>query len=78
MKFNSNFFSFAKKPIAGEVIMFFAIFITLGAISGSLNHFGLEGDDKKLLFQSFLGVSFLYVVVSLSIRVKNYLSKNKP
>lgn len=75
MKFNPNFFSFAKKPIVGEIIMFFAIFLTLGAISGALNHFGLVGEDKRLLFKSFLGVSFLYVAVSLLVRIKNYFKK---
>ncbi len=77
MNESNKLLSIAKKPIIGEFIIFFAIFLTLGAISGTLNHFDMQGDDKKLLFQGYFGIALIYVIISLSIRIKKYLSKDK-
>ncbi len=75
MNETNKLLSIAKKPIIGEIIIFFAIFLTLGAISGTLNHFGLKGDDKKLVFEGYIATSSLYVFISIIIRAKKYLAK---
>lgn len=73
----NNLFDIAKKPIIGELIIFFAIFLTLGAISGTLNHFDLKGAEKGLLFRAYFIVSLMYVVGSLSFRAFRVFNKEK-
>lgn len=75
MDAKTNFFKVAKRPIVGEIIIFFAIFLTLGAISGTLNHFGLQGEDKRLLFQSYFALGIIYVIVSLTFRAKKIIKR---
>lgn len=69
-----NILNIAKKPFIGEIIIFFAIFLTLGAVSGTLNHFGLTGEDKQTLFKGYVFVGAIYVVGSLGFRVYKKLS----
>lgn len=65
----NSLLNIAKKPIIGEIIIFFTIYLTLGAISGALNHFDLKGEDKQLLFTSYMLIALIYVIGSLSFRM---------
>lgn len=77
MKAKDTIFDIAKKPFVGEIIIFFFIFLTLSAMAGTLNYFGLGSEGKKELFNWFLYISIFYIILSLCIRVVILFKKSK-
>lgn len=69
MKAKETLFDIAKKPLIGEIIIFFFIFLTLGAMAGTMDYFGFKEDERKELFQWFFYVAISYIFFSLCIRI---------
>ncbi|PID47629.1 MAG: hypothetical protein CR967_03100 [Proteobacteria bacterium] len=75
LQYNNNLFSILKRPFIGEIIGFFSIFLTLGAVAGTMDYFGLRGEEKRVLFKTFLYVSLFYVFVSFAYRALIFIKK---
>lgn len=70
MNLNSTIIEVAKKPIVGEIIVGFGIFLTLSAIAGTCEYFGIKSEEeRKTLFDLFVAFSCLYVFISLMYRI---------
>lgn len=73
---HTNIVEVAKIPIIGEIIVAVGIYLTLGAMAASLDYFSLEEQGRITLFRVFAGISFVYIILSLCIRIFIKFKKN--
>ncbi|MBE0492130.1 MAG: hypothetical protein IBX44_07745 [Sulfurospirillum sp.] len=65
-KFFSNV---AKIPIIGDIIIGFAIIVTLIALASAGGYFGLDGQYKQLMINFFIALGIIYTLLALSYRI---------
>lgn len=66
---HTNIIEIAKIPIIGEIIIAVGIYLCLAVAASSMEYFGLDESGKNILFRIFASISFVYIIISLSIRV---------
>lgn len=66
-----------KVPIIGDIIIAFAITMSLAALSSAGGYFGLNEENKELLIKSFIFIGICYLVISLSYRAYKYFQHKK-
>lgn len=77
MDAKKSFFSIAKIPIAGELIVATAIYFTLSVGFAALGYLEMEEAKKLAVFKSFFYISLAYVVGSLLYRGFRAIKKSK-
>lgn len=65
-----------KIPIIGDFIISFAIIVVLTTLSSAGGFWGLEGDNKTLLINVFIGIGILYFISSVGLKFYSYITKN--
>ena len=64
-----------KIPIIGDIIISFAIVFTLTTLSSAGNFWGLEGENKKLLIDSFIALGVTYFIYTIIKKMYLFLIK---
>lgn len=72
-----SFFSVAKIPIVGELIIATAIYLTLSVSFATLGYFEMEEEEKREVFNIFFYIAIAYMVCSICYRVFRIFKKTK-
>lgn len=66
-----------KIPFIGDLIISFAIIVVLTTLSSAGGYFGLEGAEKALLINIYIGCGIVAFVISLFYKSYHFLKIKK-